>query len=137
MTPLKLFKREPVRVLRVDRYEFRFYREVHFDSRRVWVLAGLFRKHDGHPIAILQRAGREGDDFCQDLVIDAVLHRVFRNRFSHWCRKFYYGRYHYWEDKEIVSIRIDKDYSSNTHGNLVTEFATLSLDGHVDDSGWV
>jgi hypothetical protein len=133
MTVNELLQRPPIRSLQTSDYTFAIIREEYFDARRVWVLAIVLS--DQHPIAVLQRAGREGDDFCRDLVLDKTAHRIFRNRRKEWQEAFWYGQYADDRDLEAVPVKRDQDYGSNTHGDLVSEFYYFSLDEDAFDSG--
>ncbi len=51
-----------------ERVSIHFWKEHCFDSRRVWILAGV--KLDDDWVMIIQNAGREGDDHCKRFITD-------------------------------------------------------------------
>lgn len=56
------------------RVELRFYADVDFDGRRVWVLFSVW--FDGKPVMICQEAGREGSDHRATFVTDLETYKA-------------------------------------------------------------
>ena len=46
--------------MKSERLEIRYYKDHHYDGRRIWRLASVW--FDGEPFMVIQNAGREGDD---------------------------------------------------------------------------
>lgn len=56
-----------------DRITIKIYGLMNMDSRRYWVVFGVFL--DGLPVMVCQRAGREGDDVVNRYVTDVALYK--------------------------------------------------------------
>lgn len=91
--------------------EFRTVKYVYIDGRRYWSLRTVW--YQGHPVMILQNAGREGDDHKQRFITDG-------SRFAHMLE--------YIRSKHIPSESFTSDYVDPDLDNpSLTSFYGMSL----------
>lgn len=67
-----------------EKVELRVYRHVDYDVRRFWLLAGVY--FDGHPVMVIQNAGREGDDYHGRFITDGGRYFSMLKYLSTLCR---------------------------------------------------
>lgn len=67
-----------------ERVLLHVYRHVTYDTRRFWLLAGVY--FDGQPVMVIQNAGREGDDFHGRFITDGGRYFEMLKYLSTLCR---------------------------------------------------
>lgn len=70
---------------KVGDVDIKYYKDWCYDGRRIWVLASVWYKQN--LVMIIQNAGREGDDHCENFVVDIDMYNDLVSFLSSFERK--------------------------------------------------
>lgn len=103
-----------------SRVVVKYHKNFDFDGRRFWRLSSLW--FDGEPVAVLQNAGREGDDHSRRFITD-------RDKFLELCS---YLRSCLKQDTNDAKIDSDVTDGDTEIGLPLIEFYGNKLGGHFE-----